>query len=104
MIAYKIFTKQDYGKLGPWLCIFRLEYDPKYIMQRPDNWGPFACFDSMKSLKRFNSAWDASNNVTYKVKIKKSIDTHLWADGDNLYDLPPGTILADEFEILERVK
>ena len=108
MIAYKIFSRLPNGKLGP-ITIDNLEYDPKYIMTRPDGYGPFACFKNLKSVKDFGGygSWEC----LYKIKVKSSKETKLWYPHNiygeiqvPLYLTPKGTILADEFEILEEIK
>ena len=105
MIAYKLFEEHQ-GKLYPWYpkikSMFQY-YNPKYIITRAEGCGPFACFKTASQALSFSSPgyWD----VLYKVQIKRSKDKRLWIDDDKReLALPHGTILADEFEILERVE
>ena len=106
MIAYKVFYVMD-GKLFPWYHKNRRtfqSYDLGYVILRADDCGPFACFKTIREAENFTNvyAWDV---VLYRVKIKKSRRRSLWIGTEKCsFLLPPGSILADEFEILERVK
>lgn len=115
MIAYKVFNFKE-SKLYP---VFMRKliardfaaYNPEYITLRANNCGPFACFSSLGAAKDFAAAMNyrpfINKVVIHKVEISKSIDTSLWVDSRNMigvHELPNGTILADEFEILECVK
>lgn len=112
MIAYKVFYEID-GKLCPFFVAGRIHYyDPKFIIQRADGCGPFACIDTLENLDHFyeNYISVTKRYPAYRVKIKKSKARKLWIDNDimlglwNNQELPAGTVLADTFEILERVK
>lgn len=106
MIAYKLFELHD-KKLYPWYpsikAIFHY-YDPKYIITRAEGCGPFTCFETAEEAKLFaqdSGYWD----VVHRVRIKKSKDICIWTNKEAKKTvLPLGTILADEFEILEQIK
>ena len=108
MIAYKIFKEFAAGALYPiWVGKEFGPYPLGYTHIPADGCGPFACFKSIKDAQNF--AYNFIRVVIYKVEIKKSNEEILWMDevtmrGVAPEGLPKGTILADEFEILERVK
>ncbi|KKK82206.1 hypothetical protein LCGC14_2805680 [marine sediment metagenome] len=107
IIAYKLFEKHK-GKLYSWYPWHGMKfeaYDPKYIITRADDCGPFACFDTVKNALRLGGPQKHDWDVLYQVRIKESKDKYLWiGDCKRRSDFPRGTILADEFEILEQVK
>ncbi len=106
MIAYKMFHKiknslYPWNNPHPWTA-----YSKTLINTRANGCGPFACFKYLSELKEFAFGFDSAPNP-HKVKIKLSKDIYLWDEnGASMLsdELPAGTILADEFEILERVK
>jgi len=106
MIAYKVFYSNR-EKLYPVAVSFDFEpYDPEFIITRADGCGPFAAFVNLEQAKRFKNYWKISQKI-FKVNIKKSKNKSLWIDGwmrTDSHIFPEGTILADEFEILEEVK
>lgn len=109
MIAYKVFTEKN-NKLYSAVCFEHFNsYSKTLINTRPDNCGPFACFLDARQASRFlnDYLWAGKAHRThaiYSVKIKQSKATRLWLDNGeiNLFP-PPGTVYADEFQILERV-
>jgi len=60
----------------------------------------------LKHAYDFQRGFSWSHATLFRVKIKVSKDDHLWVDNFHMRSnaLPPGTILADEFEILWEVK
>ena len=101
MIAYKTFARR-YGKLQPiimdtWIDFINPE---KYIIQRPDGCGPFQCSSDFASAR----IWSGE---VWKVRIKKSKERKfVWIDPKQKSPKCAcrNVILADEFEILERMK
>ena len=69
--------------------------------------GPFCLFGSLKSIKDRNK-YIQENIKLFKVRYKKSKETYVYSNHNpscsRLDRLLEGTILADEFEILEEVK
>ena len=113
MIAYKAF-KIAKAKLYPFWVSSDFEHYPKYLIHlRSDECGPFACFKKVEQAKCFTGWHDDIKSVIYKINIKKSKERGLWIGGSGSYYnrrghkfIPDwdGTIYADEFEILERIK
>ncbi len=107
MIAYKFFYVQSNGELQCGVMQNYIEpYDPKVITTRAEGCGPFAAFRNLHSAYFFQRSFAWSTATLFKVKIKESKEKCLWIDNDfyPFKALPPGTILADEFEILKEVK
>lgn len=108
MIAYKVFMKK-YNLLYPIFVYDKFRFYPLgFIHIRTDNCGPFACFKKSHQAFRFMKGWQ--NSVVHQVEIKQSQDKTIWADTIDdgmrkpVLEWYPGTILADEFEILEEIK
>ena len=109
MIAYKLFYVNGKDFMSATMSNSLFPYSKGYIWQRPDGWGPFACFACADDAIRFRIAFGWRDAELYTVRIKKSKDTSLWFYNKLVYRYenarpPNGTILADEFEILEQVK
>ncbi len=122
MIAYKVFRKigdEYYSRLD-----LGLEpYPVDKIVVRPDDWGPFYCYkkENLKEAKELADSHRGDKErdvewVVHKVRIKKSKGNC----GYHPDDRPPSAIyfrrygysthhcnscdvMADEFELLERV-
>lgn len=116
MIAYKVFIKRGKELSTVWMrkslaCDFE-PYNPEEITLRADGCGPFACFKTLPNAQKFATMLRKNNHpctlVIHKVEIIKSKATTLWVDDYIMvglfFNLPEGTVLADEFEILERIK
>lgn len=116
MITYKFFYVNE-GEFYPMTSTIRCEFEPypvDYIVQRAKNCGPFATFKDVISADFFRRRYGWYDCELYKVKIKKSKAKTMWMENsyntDETYrelfigTIPNGTILADEFEILEQVK
>ena len=105
MIAYKVFEVKG-SNFYPWLASNKkmfVPYQKNCIITRADDCGPFACFKTFRAAENFRL--QNQKFSIYKVHIKKSRAGTLWRGDDRwFWLLPDGTILADEFEILERVK
>lgn len=109
MKAYKLFKiNKTNGKtiFRPWFYSIRnllYPYDTRYIIQRPYDCGPFACFKTIRSALNLDPA-ALTEGTLYLVKILPSKDKKLWiAEEVWPHHLPRGTILADEFEVLKKV-
>ena len=109
MIAYKLFCVNGKDFESGTMSGSLYPYSKDYIWQRPDGWGPFACFADTRHAAGFKSLYGWTHTALYKVRIKLSKETSLWyVDKRGILsrheNLPMNTILVDEFEILERVK
>lgn len=111
MIAYKVFRKIN-GNLFPfWVSSEFQHYPIGFTHTRAVGCGPFTCFNTIGNAVELCNNWKGIPTVIYRVRIKKSKDrsgwinnaTNLWWRRKNSFEWG-GTIYADEFEILERVK
>lgn len=113
MIAYKLLVPISRRRFRP--AVMGRDYPDVYhrgiVNKRIEDWGPFACFKNIEFANIARSK-DKSYYLAklYKVKIKKSNDPKMFgirADGikyEMFWTPPEGTILADEFEIVRKVR
>lgn len=119
MIAYKIFHRYTWhnNRLGPiGVGSEKLLFHETEVRKRIPKFGPYTCFKDLKSLLASNLAttqfsifYDLcfQNRLIYKIEIlKKSDEDLLYWDGEKaagwpLHKCPEGTILIDEFKIIE---
>ena len=104
MIAYKVFFKYSPSKtLEPiigWLANEFTYGDPKIgeVILRADDCGPFHCYLN-------KAAAEMCSGEIWKVRIKKSKEqSHVWLQPHSKAHKCWGAILADEFELIERVR
>lgn len=80
------------------------------ITKRSNHCGPLCVFETLKQAESFLllESWEYSHLTIYECEIKKSKDTKVWHTSmpsrrSWVYDLPIGTVLADEVRLLKKV-
>ncbi len=112
MIAYKVFIENEDGVLTPYYfsrCGFL--YSRTELNERRDGYGPFSCYDTLRSVL-WDSPWLATspnykNTLCFSVEITKSASEHIWSPGNKLplsnEELTKYTVLADDFKLVEQI-
>jgi len=111
-LYYKVVTEGLDGNLFSYTmeCGTFCKYAKNTWTKRPENCGPLAVFNNIKTAVNFliNDSRDGKIKIKYhiyKCYIHESKDTYLW-DRDIQWHtrLPPGTVLADKVKLLEEVE
>jgi len=115
MIAYKLFSVNN-GIFQPVVMkgTLSLTYSKTKKNVRTEDIGPFACWKKAEdAITEKHNDFSYAGSVLHKVKIKTSKEKQMWyRNPDPIYpsrviadwDYPAGTVLADEFEILEEIE
>lgn len=110
MKAYKIFNRNEDGKLTPYY-MSHCGFIYGEVNKRRDGYGPFCCYRTLRDTV-YESPWLVKSNqypntVCFEVEVTPSKDEHIWSPANKL-PMPGGklertTFLVDDFKIVKEI-